>query len=33
MQHKNTTNRPLEAMPTLRVLERLQIKLPGVSVG
>ena len=40
MQHKNTTNSPLGAMPTLRptlrptlhVQECLQIKLAGVSV-
>ena len=33
MQHKNATNRPLGATPTLHVGERLQIKLAGVSVG
>ena len=32
MQHKNATNRPLGATPTLRVRERLQIKLVCVGV-
>ena len=33
MQHKNATNRPLGATPTLHIQEHLQIKLVGVSVG
>ena len=33
MQLKNATNRTLGATPTLRVRERVQIKLASVSVG
>ena len=33
MQHKNATNHPLGSMPTLRIQERLQIKLAGVSTS